>query len=298
MRELFYDYSKRVRACYKQKKLAGTLSLRFNQPTPAKMRDECVDVCRTRYLDSDEKCLWNFFGEDLDSQNMERSQKAYLKAIERCDIDKFRPLINLMAKDTANPHDRFIELLAWLIDVQPRPYVEGRIVNPKDPCGSEPAKPETGGYRPTNQKRSFIKKMWEAISGKPYLKHKKNALLAVVVFLVTAGGFSWLLGNKEVGQQKCMYWAGYEYKLISCDQKLGDTLVIAWDSVLLHKLKKIARPDTITSKDIGKVWYKRTKGRVECFTADGPYPPDPKYRLRPITNTIIDKYIRQGLVSN
>jgi hypothetical protein len=312
----YKDYSDAVRASCKQmrqEKQASWLLL----PTPAKLRDECVNVFRTRYTNKDEECLKNFFG-------VRANQNAYLKAIEQCNIGKFKPVISFMTKDNHTPKEKVIELLAWLIDFQPRPYVRERVIITDDyemlggtkrnlqPVDLNPHT-ATGGDTPTVERQqrdgdSFILKGDDSFpgppsSGKPYSLYKKIAVLALAVVVIVAGLFGWQFANKPpktviIGQQKCMFWAGYEYKLVSCDQKLGNTLVIAWDSLMLAQLKKISRPDTITKQHIGKVWYIRRNGRVECFTAGGAYPPDPKYRLRPITNTIVDNYIRKGLVWN
>ncbi|MBO9592511.1 MAG: hypothetical protein J7599_06330 [Niabella sp.] len=58
--------------------------------------------------------LDSFFGEGND-------QAAVLKAIKKCEIDKFRPLRNFLKKETESTDDKNIELLAWLIDFKDRP---------------------------------------------------------------------------------------------------------------------------------------------------------------------------------
>ncbi|MCF3110243.1 hypothetical protein LL912_15775 [Niabella sp. CC-SYL272] len=59
--------------------------------------------------------LNKFFGEGDD-------QVAVLKAIKKCETDKFKPLRNFLKKETESTDDKNIELLAWLIDFKERPY--------------------------------------------------------------------------------------------------------------------------------------------------------------------------------
>jgi hypothetical protein len=89
-----------------------------------------------------------------------------------------------------------------------------------------------------------------------------------------------------------MYWAGDHYEQVSCNQKLGDTMVIALDTFKLRHFKKITRPDTITGYSLGRVWYIKMDGRVEFYTADGHHPIQQQRRLKPLSDYIIFKYIR------
>ncbi|HEX3935822.1 MAG TPA: hypothetical protein VHW43_14165 [Puia sp.] len=88
-----------------------------------------------------------------------------------------------------------------------------------------------------------------------------------------------------------MFWADDHYQPVSCNQKLGDTVIIALDSEKLAHFRKITRPDTITDAAIGHVWYVRYRGAYEFYTTGGYHPLDPNLRLRPITNFIITRHI-------
>jgi hypothetical protein len=120
----------------------------------------------------------------------------------------------------------------------------------------------------------------------------------MLIVLIVVG--MWYYGWREnensrddlAGLQRCMYWAGDYYEQVSCNDKFGpDTLVIAFDSVSFHKLKRITRPDTISSNAIGRVWYIKRNNKYEFYTSGGYYPGDPKFRLRPVTAFIIQNRI-------
>ena len=126
-------------------------------------------------------------------------------------------------------------------------------------------------------------------------------ILAVGVFIYTENsrkGSRNLKGSTLNNGDGCMYWAGDHYQQIPCNQKMGETLVIALDTEKLNSFKKITRQDTITQTDIGRIWYIKLNNKVEFFTASGNYPLDPTLRLKPVTDYIISKYIdtaRQGI---
>lgn len=116
---MFADYTKLVLLDYEKKRAQHALSSRLSLPTTAKLREECMDVCIKRYTRKDARVLNDFFGGEDD-------QKAVLKKIEKYDADKLKPLLNFINRKTKSPDTRVIELLAWLIDFEPRPFQLGK----------------------------------------------------------------------------------------------------------------------------------------------------------------------------
>ncbi len=96
--------------------------------------------------------------------------------------------------------------------------------------------------------------------------------------------------NRGTGEG-CMYWASDHYERVACNEKHGDTLVIALDTFRLKHFKKINDPDTITQNSIGRVWYIKIDNQIEYFTSDGDYPPEPNRKLKPITLYMIKAHI-------
>lgn len=121
---MFADYKLRVLEDYELKKDAKLLPLSLTMPTPAKLRAESIQVCNDRYNDKDKIILRRFFGEAANKTDC-------LRAIDRFDINRFRPLVNYLRQNTSETDDKNIELLAWLIDFGNRPYDFSKNYDPK-----------------------------------------------------------------------------------------------------------------------------------------------------------------------
>lgn len=113
---LFIDYKKHVFNQYEDAKRKSQLSENLVRPTPAKIRAECLLVLKERYNQQhDAKSLRLFFG-------CQKSLTEWEREIKRIDTDRFKPLTNFLKGKTRDTEDKNIELLAWLINIQPRPY--------------------------------------------------------------------------------------------------------------------------------------------------------------------------------
>lgn len=112
---MFDDYREKVILTYEEKKKANALSLNLLHLTPGNIKEECIKVYEERPLKKDENLLRSFFESKGDTTN-------YSSNIKATDIDKFRPLINFIRGKTVIPESKNVELLAWLIDFEPRPY--------------------------------------------------------------------------------------------------------------------------------------------------------------------------------
>jgi hypothetical protein len=229
---------------YQKKKAAGKLSDNLSNPSPGKLRNECLIVYKERYTLRNEDTLRLFFEKDKEGD--------YSESIEKLDIDKFRPLVYLLIGKTESPNDKHYRLLAWLIGLEDK----GDTVKT---APKKPAKPVT------------IRKA------------------VIVLIIIVLGGSGTYLYKKSI--QGCMYWTGDHYQPIPCNQKVGDTAIIAFDEQKTVHLKKITRPDTITTNALGRVWYVKIDKRIEYYTAGGFHPIEYKRKLKPITGYIIGKYI-------
>lgn len=108
------EYRKVVLDTYKKKKLDGSLSPNLSAPTPGDLREECLIVYRERQLNSnDDEILRQFFGP-------KDQEKGYFTLIENSPAEKFKQMPKILKGKVTNPGIKFIELLAWLIDFQPR----------------------------------------------------------------------------------------------------------------------------------------------------------------------------------
>jgi|GEM_PF-345077 len=110
------DYTKLVIAAYNKKRANNELPLLLAKPTPANIRRECVNVYRERYERRDEAALRGFFGTVA-------HERKFLEHIQKFEADKFRPLDSFLKDPDKNLTDKYLELLAWLIDFPHRPHV-------------------------------------------------------------------------------------------------------------------------------------------------------------------------------
>lgn len=303
--KIFPDYQEAVLRYLKSRE---TVSSNLMQPTPASLRDECFLVCSEGFNRKDEHILRIFFGKAED-------KNQYLKLIERCDIDRLKPLANFLKKTSIKTNVRNVELLAWLIDFKYRPYESWKENSVEDEISYgttlQPTKETTD--------ENSIKKDWtrpEAPKPVPDVnnsdaekspRNKKNNLTLKnigiyigVVFLAASGLYIYyistnhkptVMGNTFANTEACMYWTGDHYEQVSCNNKIKDAFVIALDSFKLLHFKRITAPDTITYQHIGRIWYIKTDGNIEFYTSEGAHPLDMKKRLKPITSYIINKYI-------
>ncbi|MBU7577864.1 MAG: hypothetical protein KAF40_07370 [Flavihumibacter sp.] len=127
---MFSDYTYLILDEYYTKLGQNKLPPSLLHLRPARLRDECLKVCEERFQPRDLKTLRDFFG-------VFDGKEECLKLIERIDVDKFRPLINYLNGDTESTNEKNIELLAWLIDFQPRPFELGRKYGRREDGGKE-----------------------------------------------------------------------------------------------------------------------------------------------------------------
>lgn len=107
-------YKSDVLQMYEQKKDAGELSGNLFNPTCANMRNEARILFNMGCDKADRQMLREFFALPFDLQFSDL-------VIKKCDPDRFKPLCNFIRKGI-NTHEKNIEMLAWLIDFQPRPF--------------------------------------------------------------------------------------------------------------------------------------------------------------------------------
>lgn len=299
---LFPVYIKLVLRDYREKLKTDDLPLELREPTPASLRDLCLAVYNKRNDRRDEYTLERFFGATSEKESR-------FQSIERCNINKFKPLIKYLKKSTSKTNPKNIELLAWLIDYKGRPHphhrpfcfpggpsielangdwesAEQEDIEPEDPDDSEvKGRPSQGTGKQEPRKTRVIK-----------------IIVTITIALAAIGFYSmWLHKNSTrisqtpPGTQACMFWAGDHYRPNPCTQKHGDTPVVPLDSEKIACFKKITRLDTITENALGSVWYVKFQGVYECYTSPGYHPIDTSLKLRLLTDFVLLKHIHPGL---
>ncbi len=293
---------------YERKKKENTLPYGLMYLTPAKIKEVCELKCTQNVSKQDEKTIREFCG-DLNET------KTILAVVQRCETDKFRPLVNFIRGKSEKPDEKHIELLAWLIDFPGRPFKHG-----KNYAAGNIALPETDAPEQTSEilltevpgpkpEKPEISETPSPLSGtenpvgkeKTKSKPSKRLALAAILSLVLGTTATWWW--KESSQPLdlsggCMYWKEDHYELAACNEKVENARIIALDTMKLKYFRKITRPDTITYQSLGKVWYSKINGKIEYYTSAGEHPETFGRKLKPISIYMINKYILSNSTSN
>jgi len=292
---MFTEYQEDVVREYRRKKATGDLTDNLKSGTTAKLQAECADICASRYLRQDERALARYF-------KVQTDQQGYRDIIKDKDPDDFKAVYKFLRGQTKNPNEEIVELLAWLIDFQPRPYLRWMNERPEK-------KQEVTVDRKTAPEQEPAEAEIEGVVGEIEVKGEKTSktrLITIVVSISFAAVFMvyWIFkpagplppkplpGKTVSATAKCMYWKEDHYEATACGQGPPGILTLPLDSEKLLHLRKIANPKTsVTYASIGHVWYFKTPDSLECFTAGGAYPLDTNRRLLPITRYMIDHHI-------
>ncbi|RFM26221.1 hypothetical protein [Deminuibacter soli] len=314
---MFPDYELLVWQDYQKKKTANVLPVSLTEPTPGQLKTECAAVCNVRFRKKDEKILVAVFGKNDDL-------KGYLTAIDQYKTDLFKSLVNYLKQETKSTSKKNIELLAWLIDFEPRPFEYGKkyvikeeekeIFEEIEETEKEADVIAEGVKEEGETKKPEAVNPPTIIPGKPHPSSKiRSIIAAVALLLVAVGGFTlfhlWRASNTQMAATlptdnndttnkhlvpgQCMHWTGDHYEVIACNPGTGDTFNrVPLDTAILNNFKRIVQWDTITYKSIGFVWYvKVNRDSLEYYTSSGFHPIYNQLRLRQITRYIIDKHI-------
>lgn len=292
---MFDFYEADVLRDYREKKASGALKTNLSHPTPAKLKKECMEVFDKGYLKKDEMALRSFF-------DLKGDPETYRLAIKKWETDKFRQLNAVLRTGSIKTDEKNIELLAWLTGFQPRPFafwLKEHNAKTGDDNQDLADKLPAGELIDSGKKPQLVDEPSSDLLGPPPAPPTggTNKIMAFAILIVLAGiiGYFLVTRRSQSGQEKCMYWAGNQYELISCTEKPTDTTitVIGLDSIKRANFKRITRADTLTANSIGKVWYVKTPNGFEYYTSPGQHPIFTDKRLLPLTTGHLNKYPRK-----
>jgi hypothetical protein len=229
------------------------------------------------------------------------SVESYIKAIEKCDVDRFRPLINYINKRTSDTADMNVELLAWLIDFKPRPFELWKKTDAVRKEDKDPTKEELlgGGVSAMegNKIGDEVNSNIEHVEAKEEDDNKKRWLFFLIpILLLAVIGYKWIsdykIKKEMTGSNSCMYWTGDHYERISCLQR-EDTLVVPFDQKKVSNFQRILNTDTVTERSIGKLWYRKKDNKLEIYTSGGYHPVDVRIKLKVLNEYMFKKYLKK-----
>lgn len=215
--------------------------------------------------------------------------------LNKSDADDFKAIHNHIVGNNKsdNTDMKNTELLAWLIDFQPRPSYryyevekekeqskEIRVSNDKVvelPSGkSVVTTPEGGelGSKPngdvTQDPIKIYKPLWQN-------KWFFWGIVGIATISVTFLFFP-----------RYMTWKGDRYEWLLFNSNTNNTPVVAIDWDLIRGFQMVTRKDTLTEYSIGRFWYLKEKNNHEVFTMGGKHPLLVNRNLRPLSKTILD----------
>ncbi len=266
------DYCMLVRQKYeyeKSKKYEGFLL----EPTPAGLRELCLIFFDKGLNKKDEEVFANFF--------KPKEEKGLKRAIEKFDVEKFRPVCNFLKGKSKSTNNTILNLLAVLVDLDCRPFskfihngkieVEDRISNYKKELNVV-----------KNEKKSksvFKKKIGIGILG----------LIGIFSASYTAKDI--IFPKKE-----CMIWENDHYEAIDCNSQIDQFANFA-DIKPFNKNEFYLKRIIPTNKTIffingrPQVFYcKVTSDSLDYFNSHGFHPVNGK-QLHGVSKYIIKKYI-------
>jgi len=315
------DYKTAIRTQYKtaiERDVSGILS----DPTPAQLRDFYLRLFEKGINEIDEEILKLF---------LEAKENSSLKkAIENCNIGKLKPIINFLEGGNTENRAR-IEMAAILVDFKHRPYGnfkkyheedevvlinELRNINVTDEIvfsdivideeeaeslvDSDVAFSSIEDKEPPNKYSESVQNSeptsmaistFVNVGDKP--KSKKMRYLGITAVLIGLGLIIYL----SLPKKDCIQWSGDHYDKVSCDLKIQGIGTFnspePYDERIIN-LRRIKVSDTSVffKNEKAIVWYTKVGDSIQFFNTHGNHPENGK-ALKPVTQYIIDKYVRK-----
>lgn len=287
------DYKAEVKLKYEIEKVGTHSSLLIN-PSRAKLRKLCGELFKNNVNTDDLKSFTAFFQFDyvLNCSNKLKDQ-----------TDKFRPIETFFKGETDLTDIEAVNIAAILVDFNPRPYLKFSRQETFKKENTSIANIESTDKGDVSGVTTIIKKnsISPDKSMQPLSLEKKDLRIfqqrlfipgLIVVTMLCGFGYVFL------PKKECMQWQKDHFEAVVCEtQAVG--LVNLYSTMPLNKnmlnFRKIEICDTTTfflhNKPI--LWYCKTGDHLDFFNGPG-FNPENEKPLKPITQYMIDKYIKQA----
>lgn len=319
MRLTHPDYTRLLIKAYKEKRANNELPLLLTQSSPAKIRQACVHMYN-EYLDKkehqilrkDEQVLRDFFGPA-------EPGKQFLQLIGAFNTDRFRPLDNYLKENTEKTDNTNLELLAWLINFQHRPYIYDKNFQLSDEeldfiKNNDGKQPESVIGKIDLQKdeearEAFGEMETEKVSvpiemelEPPLITNSKNdkakkrskrAIMIILIFIICTGAIYVIWQQKKIANNVCVYWANDHYEQVSCNENPKGRIIIPMDPGKVKSFRRITREDTITARSVGRLYYIKDSNTFKYYTEPGNYPEDLNRTLKVLSQYVFEKHLRK-----
>jgi hypothetical protein len=281
----FKDYKQAIKEQYKvaiEQDLSGILA----NPSPAQMRNLCLIICDKVLSRTDEEIFRMFFEA--------KEGEVLKKAINRCNIDRFKTIISFL-KGTNDSQDNIrIELAAIVVNFENRPY--STYSKPEGGCVIE-----TGSDKHTilggKLQTTSLQDNHPEIPQFGLVKSRATNKWAAVVLIAVAAISGFALSKTVFKEKECMRWQNNHYEMVDCEttaQSFSSVNEIVPLKEELVDFRKVEVHDTTTFFVNGKprYWYGKVNGKPEFFNSvgNGMHPETGK-ALKPVSAYIIKKYV-------
>lgn len=301
-------YKKAIKEKYEEVK-NGDNSHFLQNPSQAKLRKLCWEIFQINKNSDDLKTFSTLFEFCFDISKKNTLQSK---------TDKFKSVGAFFRGKTESPTDEIVEFAAVLVGFEPRPFgkfkkyygqknreEENLMAEPKavvepelersvinDVDRSQPNKNlnDDIGFIKNPESLNFVGSVKRKFFEKLFKKSKSTIIVTLVMFLLI-GGVIYFAFIKE----HCIQWSNDHYEIVDCSSGLVGNInvIIPYNKDLLD-FKKIKVCDTTTCfKSDGQaiIWYAKTANGIDFFNTHGTHPENKK-ALRPVTQYIIDKYVK------
>jgi len=313
-RNTIADYERAIKARYSEIISSGQADALLLEPTPAGLKRLCL--LKTPELTVGDMTAYKRFF------TLKENGDVY-NQVDNFETPKFKALCNFLAGDSGKTAIERLELLAVLLDFNPRPYNKFSIahdfqmVNEPTPVygkENEEGDPEekmneevlestvTSSVQdiyPENpdRKAAVIPQKFFATPVRQNNTRANRIKLSVLIVLMLFAGVYFIISIfREKG---CMMWKGDHYEEVPCDLEVNpvaENKVIPIKRDLLLYQKKIIPTDTTTFFNPdreARIFYGRGASKeYEYFTYPGKHP-ETRNDLKPITRHIISNHIKK-----
>lgn len=276
------DYQDLVLATYKKMRDGGELYTILPKETTTRLRTACLKVYDSRYIPKEADILPN--DADILSVFFEVDKMKcddYRKVINDSEPDDFKALCNHIKGETGKTSEENTDLLAWLIDFQPRPsgIYYSTLVRGKD-------NGRGAGERKTKPNNLLTQQLFLT-----------RYIVVSCIFLIFIGSIAFTIWENwsttirmPNPDEKYMYWDGDHYEPVKEGEQKAGVPTIKLNLQALKRQRRINLHDTMTNYSVGKVWHIKIGNNPEFYTDSGIHPVDTARRLRPMSSYVHTKY--------
>jgi hypothetical protein len=291
MKNTLEDYKAAIKLKYEMEKIGSHSSFLLN-PSRAKLRKLCGELFKNDAKADDLKSFSAFFQFDFvpNCSNKLKDQ-----------TDRFRPIETFFKGETDLTDIEAVNIAAILVGFNPRPYLkflksetlkkEDSLINDIESVVVPKVTGEDKMAINNNMENEGIIQQSYLVKKQMRFLQTPQIITAMLLILILGGFGYWFLPKKT-----CMQWQKDHYEAVVCEtEELG--IVNLYSKLPMNEnmitFKKIEVSDTTTFFKHNKpvLWYCKNGDHLDFFNGPGFHPENEK-TLKPITQYMIDKYVK------